>query len=211
MVVCRKYLQIAKVQLKLTLFINLLLAIAIVLLAPVLFGIKNLDSMASSMVLERYVSLTGVILCTPLFLPEQDSGIKELIESKYTSLTGTYIIRLGLALTSLLGMIGCFIAIMQLNECQFAAGPYLFGTFATAVFLGALGFAAYALADNVVVGYMLPLGYYMLNTFAPDKLSHFQLFTLSTGSLNDKYWLSAGAALLLIAGIAYRLILRRIR
>jgi putative effector of murein hydrolase len=81
---------------------NLLLAVLILVLVPVSFGISNHDYIASSFILERFVSLTGIILLTPIFLPEQDKNIAELAESKYTSPTGIYLMRFLLATVSLI-------------------------------------------------------------------------------------------------------------
>lgn len=198
-------------QLKLTLFPNALLAVAIALITPLLFGINNLDSTASSVVLERFVALSGIVLCTPLFLPEQDHNIREVIESKVTSLSGTYLIRLTLAVVVLLCILSGFIGVMLLNHCQFAAGPFIFGTFATAFFLGSIGFAAYSLSGSVAIGYMLPLGYYMLNIFSGVRLGKLYLFSLASGSLREKYWLLGGGVILIGIGILYRSMVRKIR
>ncbi|GGF59465.1 ABC transporter permease [Paenibacillus albidus] len=206
-----KYSEIAKAQFKLTLWANFLLALALVLGTPVLFGIQYLDSRASSFVLERFLSFTGIILCTPLFFPEQDNSVKELVESKYTPYTGVLLIRLMLALTVLLCLVSSFIGVMLLNHCQFAAGPFILGTFATALFLGSLGFLAYSLSDNLVTGYILPTVYYTLNMFSGQKLGNFYLFSLSKESMNEKYWLLGGAVVLFAVGTAYRAIVRKVR
>ncbi|WP_334074469.1 hypothetical protein [Paenibacillus sp. A14] len=206
-----KYLDIARVQIKLTLRTNTLLALGLVAVTPVVFSIRNLDSLASSLVLERFVALSGIVLCTPLFSPEQDHNIKEVVESKLTPLSGIYVTRLILATVALVCILTGFIGVMLLNDCQFAVDAFIFGTFATAYFLGSIGFAAYSLFDNMVVGYMLPLGYYMLNLFSGAKLGNFYLFSLEKGSLIEKYWQFAGGMILFASGIVYRSMVRRIR
>lgn len=100
---------------------------------------------------------------------------------------------------------------MLLNDCHFTVGAFIFGTFATAYFLGSLGFAAYSLFDNMVVGYMLPLGYYMLNLFSGPELGNFYLFSLANGSLSEKCWLFGGGVTLFAFGIVYGSLVRRIR
>lgn len=183
----------------------------LVAVTPVLFGIRELDSLASSFVLERFVALSGIVLCTPLFSPEQDRNIKEVVESKLTPLSEIYVTRLILATVALVCILTGFIGVMLLNDCHFTVGSFIFGTFATAFFLGSLGFAAYSLFDNMVVGYMLPLGYYMLNLFSGARLGNFYLFSLAHGSLSEKYWLFGGGVTLLAFGIVYRSLVRRIR
>jgi|GEM_PF-6886214 len=75
----KKYLEIARVQIKLSTKNNLPLAILCIILMPIIFGIQNLDSIASSMVLERFISIIGIILLTPLYLPEQDKNVAEIV------------------------------------------------------------------------------------------------------------------------------------
>ena len=209
--VCARYSEIAKAQVKLTLRINLLLAAAVLCITPVIFGIDNLDSAASAFVLERFVSLTGIILLTPVFLPEQDKNIAEVAESKYTPMTGVYLIRFTLAAFSLLFLISGFITVMFLISCDFDLPAFIFGTFATAFFLGASGFVTYAVSDNIVAGYLLPLGYYVFNMFnTGEHLKNLYLFTLAQNGLTDKYWLFGLGAAFGIMGILFRYALRKI-
>jgi cellobiose-specific phosphotransferase system component IIC len=85
----KRLLAIAKYQFKLILTANFTLAVALCLLTPIIFGIRYLDSYGSSFVLERFVSLIGIVLLTPLFIPEQDKNIAELVQSKQTEHTKT--------------------------------------------------------------------------------------------------------------------------
>jgi len=210
--VCLKYLEIAKVQIKLTLRMNLLLSLMILAFTVAICGVNNLDSAASSFALERFAVLIGIVLLTPIFLPEQDKSIAETAESKYTSIISLYFIRFILAAASILILISGFVAVMILSSCEFDAIKFIFGTFATAFFLGALGFAAYAITDNIVAGYLLPLGYYVFNMFSSSKqLKNFYLFTLNRDVLTEKYYLLAAGVLLIAVGIIYKRILIKIR
>jgi hypothetical protein len=209
--VCVKYLEIAKAQVKLSLRMNLLFSVLILALIPVVFGVNNLDYIASAFILERFVSLTAIILLAPVFFPEQDKNIAELAESKYTSMTGIYFVRLVLSAISLFLLIIGFIAVMLLMSCEFDVLKYIFGTFATAFFLGALGFAAYAVSDNIVAGYLLPLGYYTFNMFSgSEQLKNIYLFTLAKESLTEKYWLISIGAVFAAAGIIYKQIIKSV-
>lgn len=199
-------------QTRLTLRSNLLLAVLLTCLTPLIFGIKNLDSIASSYVLERFVALTGIVLLTPLFLPEQDENIKELTEAKYSSPNGVCTVRILLAVAALLLLISGFIGVMLMNSCEFNAGEFILGTFATAFFLGASGFLAYALSNNVVIGYLVPVCLYMVNMFSSSgKMKSLYLFSLSKGSLNEKYWLLGIGAAFIVAGLAFKWAGRKMR
>ena len=51
------------------------LAVLILILTPVIFGITKLDEASAAMPLEMFVSLIGVILLVPVFLPEQKDEV----------------------------------------------------------------------------------------------------------------------------------------
>lgn len=208
-VFCAKYLEIAKVQIKLTLRMNLLLALSFAILIPIIFGISNLDNQASAFVLEHFISFTGIILLTPLFFPEQDKSTAELAESKYTSPTGIYIARFILAVLALIILISGFIAVMIFMSCEVDILKYIIGTFATAFFLGSAGFITCAISGNIVLGYSIPLGYYMFNMFIGGKLKNLYLFSLENNSLTEKYWLLGIGAVLIMAGILFKYVLRK--
>lgn len=204
--VCRKFLDVSRVQIKHFIWINAVVAFVLITITPVIFGIKNLDSIASSFILERFIALIGIILFTPLLTPELDQNVNELMKSKYTSFTFVSLVRLFLSLLILVAFIILSIFVMKLEHCDFNVLEFGFGTIATALFLGALGFAAISLSNNLVIGYMIPLFIYMLNMFAGNKLKMFYLFSLSVNSLSEKYWLLLGALLFILAGILYRLV-----
>ena len=52
------------------------------MLTPVLFGITNLDSKAAAVPLEMLISIIGIILLVPIFQPEQDDEVKDIVASK---------------------------------------------------------------------------------------------------------------------------------
>ena len=210
--VCVKYLEIAKTQIKLTLRMNLLFTLLIVAFTPLIFGISNLDSITSSFILERFVSLTGIVLLTPVFFPEQDKNIAELVESKHTEMTVVYLIRFVLAAVSLYILISGYITVMILMSCEFEVLTFIIGTFATAFFLGALGFITYAISDNIVTGYFVPLGYYTFNIFVgSEQLKNIYLFTLTKNSLTEKFWLLGIGTVFIIAGILFKYIFKTIK
>lgn len=202
--ICAKYWDVLKVQIKLGFIVHLGCSLLVLLLTPVIFGIKNLDAIASSFVLERFVALIGIILITPLFLPEQNPSVQEISESKYTSLIGIYLVRLCLAIAATILLVGVFLVIMQMNMCSFPTFQFWIGTFATAFGLGSLGFMSYALSENLVVGYLVPSAFYLMNLVTGSKLGYFYLFSLSINQMLEKYiWLAMGIGLIVI-GLVFR-------
>ena len=200
----RKLLAIAKYQFKLILTANFMLAVVLCLLTPLIFAIRYLDNYGSSFVLERFVSLIGIILLTPLFMPEQDKNISELVQSKQTEHTITVFLRLIISLLFMTFCIIAMIAVMRVLHCDFETIKFIFGTFATALFLGAIGFSFHAISNNVVVGYLAAFTYYLLNLSVGRKLNNFYLFTLARDSLSEKFWILGFGILLLFISLLWK-------
>jgi len=169
-------------------------------LAPLLFGISGLDSTASAVPLEGYVSLIGIALLTPIFHPELNSAVREVVSSKYAGRSRVYLIRTIYAVVALLALIGLFILYMKYNGCQ-VSFSLLIGTFANAAFLGSLGMLASVLARNIAASYMLPVGYYAMNLMGGLRLGKLDLFSMMNGHDELKMWLLASSAIAAAASI----------
>jgi len=194
----RGLLVVAKYQFKLLLTVNFIIAVGLCILTPLIFGLRNLDSFGSSFVLERYVSLAGVILLTPLLSPEQDKNIAELIKSKQAAHSVTLLLRIAMSLLFMILLIVAVIIAMRILGGEFDAIQFFIGTFATAFFLGAIGFAFHAFLNNIVIGYFAAIVYYLLNFSLGTRLGNFWLFSLSVGSMDEKYWLMCAGVLLFV-------------
>lgn len=73
MTASKRVLTAARLDLKRNFLPHLCLALLLVLLTPVLFGLNDLDTQGSAVPLELMMPLTGILLLTPIFLPEQGS------------------------------------------------------------------------------------------------------------------------------------------
>lgn len=206
-----RYYQIGKVNLKYNLYPHLLLSVLLLFLSPFLMGVENLDAIKTARVLEMYVALIGIILLTPVFLPEQNKEIRDLTEAKYVSATYVTIIRVLEAVICLSILIAADILILVKNNCVFSVTYYFLGTLAEAFFLGAMGLFTYAVFDQIAIAYMLPLMYYILCFGAGGKyLKNFYLFSMQSGSYREKVYLAVAGGILLLAGITYPYIVRKI-
>ncbi len=188
---------------------NLLISMALLIFIPFLISIENLDKGASANVLERAVSLIGIIFLTPIYYPEADDNTLEIISSKSVSTTYIYTIRVIVSLILLSILIACFTAIMSFNSCVFPYSRYLFGGVATALFLGSISFVASAISNNTVTGYFAGLSYHIFNYFVGDKLGKIFLFSMSINSFSEKYMLFALSVILIIAGLLFGFLRRR--
>lgn len=178
---------------------HFILSVLLLLLTPFVFGTANVDAKTAAVPLEMFVSLIGIILLTPVFLPEQSGSIRNVVESKATASAFVYSIRIGIALFSMLALIAAFVLYMKGNGCTVSLVSAVFGTFSSSIFLGALGLFIYGISDTLIVGYMAPMVYYMLNLFGGKKyFGKLYLFAMSSGNMSEKYWLiSVGIVLIL--------------
>lgn len=206
-----RILQIGRVNLRFNQFPHLLLSAVLLILSPLFLGVENLDPMKTAKVLEMFVALLGIILLTPIFLPEQNKEIRDLVETKYTSTVTVHCIRLLEAVFFLFLFIGVYVVVLKYNNCIFPELKFFFGTLAEAVFLGGVGLLAYSIFDQIAIAYMLPIMYYIMAIGGGKKLlQDFYPFSMMYGSYKEKLYLAAIGVLLIIMGISYPYLSKRI-
>lgn len=191
-------LKILSVNLRHNSLPHFFIALVIVFLTQVLFGIASLDAREAAQPLERFLSLAGTVLLTPIFLPEQNENIRDLVRSKRTDYLAVCAFRLLYSILFLAIIIGAFVLVMQGSESE-VTFRHFFGGFSSALFLGSMGFFFAGISQNAIVGYMISMIYYIANFGLKDELKKFYLFSMSAGSFTEKYWLFGGSIVLLIA------------
>lgn len=205
MISVEKYLEIAKENVRHNLIVHAGIAGILLCLSPLVLGVKNLPPSDTAKVLEMYVALIGIILIPPVFLPEQNPDLRDLIRSKYTKISVLYSIRIAEAVLVLALFLGAYIGVLHMNGCQMDVIPFYAGTFAEMIFMGGLGLLFYSLTDNLIAGYMIPVFYYITAIGAGSKyLKMFYPFSLTKGSFTEKYWLLAGGIILIAAAVCFR-------
>ncbi len=200
-----RYFQIVKVNWKFNLLPHVLIALFICLAAPFFMGVKNLNLMQTAQVLELYMVLLGIILCVPLFIPDEDKSIRDLIESKKQSMISVHVIRIIEGLLILALFIGAFLVYLKLQQCNFTFPTYFYGTMAGCIFLGGIGILVYSIFDYLSVAYMVPILYYIL-CYGSGKtyLGKFYLFSMMRGSMEEKKYLLIAGLLMIVLGILLR-------
>lgn len=198
--------EIAKVNFKRHLFAHFAVAVVFVLIAPLLMGMKNLDGMQVAKIMEFYLGFLGVILLVPLFLPDTDKNIRDLLASKKTALVTVRLIRLLEAVLCLLVLLVLFLYILKTGDCRFSYGECLYAAVSNAVMMGGTGLLCYSLVDNIALAYMIPFLYYAMSMGGGEKyLGHFWLFGYSGGgNIWEKGWLFAGGILLGVLSLVIR-------
>ncbi|MDE6502454.1 MAG: hypothetical protein K2L10_10255 [Ruminococcus sp.] len=181
--------KILSVNLKYNFLPHFILAIAVAVLTPVVFSISTLDARNSAQPLEMLLLFTGTILLTPIFLPEQNPEVRDVIRSKKTDYLIVCMIRVMYSIVAIMLITGIFILIMKHNECDVTFRHFI-GGFASALFIGTAGFTVAGLSNSISAGYMTSMVYYSANIGLKDKLGIFYLFSMSSGEdFKNKYLL----------------------
>lgn len=195
--------EIAKSNLRHNAVLPVLVAAAILVMTPVLFGTANLSQQEAAVPMEMFVSLIGIVLLTPVFQPEENRETGDLVASKYTGTSVVYCIRAVTALLLVIALVTLAGIFIRMRGSDLTAWIVI-GTAADAVFLGALGMLTAALTDNTVIAYMIPLFYYMLNYGAGGKLGNFYLFSMismNVPAFRPKLWLLAAGAICMVGAV----------
>ncbi len=174
------------------------LAVVLALLTPVLFNITGLDAQRAAQPLEMFLSLTGMVLLVPVFSPEQEEGTRDVIRSKKVDYLAVCQIRVLYSIFFLALLVAGFVLVMNACESQVSIRHFQAG-FASALFLGAVGFAFAGISGNVTVGYMAAFIYYLCNMALKKKLGIFYLFSMCGGDNSGKLLLVLAALVLMEA------------
>lgn len=197
-----RFLKISAVNLKYNLFPHLMVSLLLCIAAPLFIGTRNLDTYQVAKVMEAYVALTGIILFIPVFMPDMNRDIRDLIASKRTPMYLLHIIRTSWAFLFLVALSLLFLVVLKEENCAFDFGEMFYAVMANALFLGGMGMFVFALFDQAVFAYMIPLVYYVINFGGRKHLGNFYLFSMQAGHLTEKHYLMA-AGVIFVAGAVF--------
>lgn len=170
------------------------------ILTPILFGTTGLDSKAAAVPLEMLISIIGIILLVPIFQPEQDDEIKDIVASKYIDSTYVHLIRVAYSIIGIILSVLAFSLFMFVCGCEITI-ELIGGTIADAMFLGAIGLLTSAITSNMPVSFMIPLLYYVLNLTMKSKLGNFNLFSMINGNYQPNIWLFISSVVFIVVAI----------
>ncbi len=183
---------------------HLLITLLLCIMSGFFVSFQNLSPEQAAKVMEMFVIFTGILLFTPLFMPEQNREIWLLEKSKQTSLWQLYLVRILEALVLLAVIVTVFIGVLSLGNSEFEAGKLWLGSFAEILFLGAVGFFVSGITNQVVLGYMVSVLYFVGNIGGSKYFGKLALFQMMKGDFTFMPWMMAGAVILLAAGIVIR-------
>lgn len=196
-------LEVAGINLKHNAFLPIAVSAALLFLIPVMVGTANLDKNTSAVPLEMFVSLIGIVMLTPVFQPEQNAEIDDLVSSKYISTTTIYMIRTIYSIIAIALFICIFSGYMSIRDCDVDL-QLMTGTLSDAIFLGSLGMITSSICGNTVIGYMIPVVFYSLNYGLGSKLKNYYLFSMTMGNFEPKIWMLITGILLITASVIFR-------
>ncbi len=188
----------------------LVLSLVLIRIMPIIFSVQYLDMYQTARILELYLVFNGMLILGPLFYPEEDQPIRNLILSKKQSFQYILTLRLLLAIIILLVLLFLNLIIFKINQCEFSFAKYMYGGFTSAWVLGGICVFTSGVSGSTIIGYLVGFVYYLINFGSGSKyLGKFYLFSMLQGGISDKIYLFGLGTLLISAGFVINVCKRR--
>ncbi|MBD5544219.1 MAG: hypothetical protein HDR01_08295 [Lachnospiraceae bacterium] len=199
------FYQVQKVNLKHNMLPYMAAGLLCLLLSPFMIGMKNLDQYQTSKVIELFLSLFGILFFVPVFMPDVNETIRDLIASKKEFMGSLLLMRFLTSLCLILLILLGYLTVLSQGGCQFSFYQEFYGGLANCLFLGGVGMLFFSLFDNMAVAYMIPVLYYIICYGGGRKyLGNFYLFSMMNGSFEEKHFIMAAAVGMAALAIGYR-------
>ncbi len=157
-----------------------------------------------------FLPLTGILLLTPLFLPEQDRDTLDVIRMRATPLALIFSVRAVCGILFLLALPAGALLVLSLLHCEISSGLWSEAV-SCSLFLGGLGALCYALWENLPAAYLVPVLYFILcNMTGRERMKEWGLEAFCIAPNGQDYIpglrpaLLVGGLLLLLAAILLR-------
>ena len=185
-------------EIKNHILMSIISSIIVYLLIFIIFGVVDLKKDIVLIIIERFLPLMGIILISPCFQYEMDSGIRDVIRSKSTNSLATYLIRLFLRIITYGMLTIMFIVLIKETGSYVEMGLYISQSLSIGLLLGSVGLLTFGISSSLIGSYLASILYYLLGWIPNFKvLGDFYLFRLRQG-LEPKIWLNISLAILLI-------------
>ena len=188
---------------------HILAAAALTATVPLVFSLTSLTAPLAAQPLEMYLSLIGMLLMTPIFLPEQSEEIRDTVRVRKMPYLAVCGMRLIYLCAFIMVFCGVVVALLAAGESAVTVKHFI-GALSTALFLGSIGIFGSAASGNAVIGYMASMLYFVSNFYLKTRLGVFYLFGMSFETGISKIWLLGGAAVLTAASFAYLKYIKKI-
>jgi len=180
------YLSVAKYNLRFNLLPQLVGAVGLLMLTPIMFGLTALDAISASFPLELSLPFLGVILLTPVYSPEQEPGILDTVRVRKMPHLLICGIRIIMAIAITVIFICGFVLMMSALECE-VTFEHALASCANAFFLGGLGILTSSISGHAVSGYIIPVLYYVIDLMG--GFGHFTMFSMMRSGTMDGKWI----------------------
>lgn len=191
--------KIVSVNLRYNFLPHFAIACLIALAVPMVFSISSLTERGAAQPLEYLLSFAGAFLFTPIFYPEQNKNVRDLIRSKRTGYLSVCFVRVVYSAAALAVVVGAVVLAMKLCESA-VTWRHFVGGYASALLLGSVGLFFAGASGNVTAGYMAAVIYYLAGYAMKEKLGAACVFSMMLGmDFSYKYGSLIIAALLTAA------------
>lgn len=178
-----------------------LAAAVLLVLTKLIFNLDALEGTAVAQPLELLMIWIGPALLVPVFLPEQNPEIRDVVRARRTGYLYICILRILYSVLTVILMTLLFTGIMKTGESQIL--PYhIWGSICSALLLGAVGLAAAGISGNAAGGLMVCMLYYLASYGMGRRLGVFSLFSMSKGQMSGKGWQLLAAVALIVGALA---------
>ncbi len=197
--------EIFKVNWKCNLRFHAFASLIFCVLMPFFFDVKDMNEYEMAKITESYLILLGMICMVPVFLPDQDLSVRNVVDAKRTPVSVVCAIRLTQSLLLLSILTGISLLYFRNEGCSFSIWRYFGGTMAGMIFLGGIGMSVLSLTNRMPLSYMAPLLYYAINMGGGRKyLGNWYLNSMSAGSFTEKWYLLFTGILLIGLSFFFR-------
>ena len=180
-------------------------AVIFCLLMPFFFDINGMDEISVAKVSEVYFILLGIICFVPVFLPDQDLAVRNLLDTKRMSAGIVCLVRFLQSLFLMLLLEAAALLFFQWKGAVFPFWKYFAGTAAGIIFLGGIGMLTFAVSNTMPLAYMMPMLYYVMNMGNGKKyLGKWYLNSMSAGSFTEKWYLFFTGILFVLLALLFR-------
>ncbi|MDE6763860.1 MAG: hypothetical protein K2J73_09290, partial [Oscillospiraceae bacterium] len=156
------------------------IACVIALAVPMIFSVSSLTARGAAQPLEFLLSFAGAFLFTPIFYPEQNKNVRDLIRSKRTGYLSVCLVRVIYSAAALAVVVGAMVLTMKLFESD-VTWRHFVGAYASSLLLGSVGLFFAGVSGNVTAGYMAAVIYYLAGYAMKEKLGVMCVFSMSLG------------------------------
>lgn len=135
---------------------------------------------------------------------EQYRELWQLEKSKAMSIYRLELVRILEAMLVLLFVVSGFLLAMKYGNSRFDVWLLGRGAYIEILFLGSIAYFFSAVTNQVIIGYMMAVFYYIVNLGVSKYLWKFALFEMRGEKFDFWGWMLAGAAVLFIGGTVIR-------